>query len=101
SASASQELSAQAFHMKSLVVKLGGLVTGSGQELERRGRRFDDIEKGKLVIPRQQKFPVRSGEMPRRQAKARNVLASPGKEKPVEVRADEIIPFDDDELKDF
>jgi len=93
SASASQELSAQSYQMKDLVSKLGVLVAGSDAGIQKKRLQGTGSKiEHRLQAPREQKP---AGGFPRK-----DVLPSP-KSSPVEVRAEEIIPFDDDDIKDF
>lgn len=92
SASASQQLSAQSFHMKELVNRLAHLVTG-----DKTAERAALPGTGQ---PGTQKRIIPKAHPPAQKMLAKETAAAP-KAKPVEVRAEEIIPFDDDDIKDF
>jgi methyl-accepting chemotaxis protein len=93
SASASQELTAQAFHMKKEVHRLVVLVAGSDEGMGELKRK-DDSQKLFGGGRKAQEEPPRKPSQPQ--------LSQPGpKQQPVEVKAEELIPFDDDDMSDF
>ncbi|MCX8042906.1 MAG: methyl-accepting chemotaxis protein, partial [Desulfobacterota bacterium] len=92
SASASQQLSAQAIHMKELVNKLAVLVSGS-QIAEIRAEPPSIGIKSMPKLFSQKNIPGLKM-LTKETVKTKQ-------SKPVEVRPEEIIPFDDDDLKDF
>jgi methyl-accepting chemotaxis protein len=105
SASASQQLSAQAFHMKALVRDLAKKVAGADIQLaaaqqKRSGAAYDDEEiwahrsQQSLDASRKQAYkPYR----PTHEA----LPPSVDRVRQADVRPEELIPFDDDDLKDF
>jgi len=94
SASASQQLSAQSLHMKELVSKLAALVSGTGMAAESSTALPETSTKSAPPL-----F-TKHGNIPGQKMLKKENVAQP-KSKPVEVRPEEIIPFDEDELKDF
>ncbi len=90
SASASEQLSAQAHHMKSQVSKLDILVLGSSNGLKTTG-------KGRR--PKQSTFK-NIGNIPDGKAEEKNSLPSQC-QMSADVRPEELIPFDDDDMRDF
>jgi methyl-accepting chemotaxis protein len=84
SASASQQLSAQAFQMKELVSTLSESVTGSAADVS-------DLDDGHSIQRLPEAAPAASAMLP-----------AAGKEKnKVRIKAEDLIPFDDDDLRDF
>lgn len=94
SASASQELSAQAIHMKELVNKLAALVSGLkiAQNIPRTELPVSGVKSMPEIFTHQKNI---SGQ------KMLTKETHAPKSKPVEVRPEEIIPFDEDDIKDF
>jgi methyl-accepting chemotaxis protein len=108
SASASQQLSAQAFHMKSLVRDLAEKVSGAEDGIQmaqakpkRSSAVYDEDEVGSQ---RSQPFLDESREQPsytKPQSTYSALPPSVHKAQRADARPEEIIPFDDDDLKDF
>ena len=90
SASASEQLSAQANHMKSQVSELDILVLGSNNSLKISG-------KGRR--PKKSTFK-NTGNIPDGKAEEKNYLPSQ-RQMSADVRPEEMIPFDDDDMQDF
>ena len=90
SASASEQLSAQANHMKSQVSELDILVLGSNNSLKISG-------KGRR--PKKSTFK-NIGNIPDGKAEEKNYLPSQ-RQMSADVRPEEMIPFDDDDMQDF
>ena len=108
SASASQQLSAQAFHMKALVRDLAEKVSGAATDVEMAAARqkssgaaYDDEElwaqrsQQPLDAPRERAYKPSRQTHEALPPSARTTARHAG------VRPEEIIPFDDDDLKDF
>jgi len=108
SASASQELSAQAFHMKALVRDLFEKVAGAESDVpiapsqqKRSGDTYDDED---MWAHRNQASLGESRDQFTAQQRPPAHEALPSSihnARPTRVRPEEIIPFDDDDLKDF
>ncbi len=95
SASASEELTAQAFSMKSLVRELGLLVTG---------KEIKDVETEAEIRAHQQLDRVQHKQDTPPPAKAKPATAALGAAPAAgakEIKAEEIIPFDDEDMGDF
>jgi methyl-accepting chemotaxis protein len=108
SASASQQLSAQAFHMKALVRDLAEKVSGAAPAVEtaadrqhRSGAAYDDEE---LWAQRSRQSLDALRERTYKQSSKSQEALPPSPHATARhagVRPEEIIPFDDDDLKDF
>ena len=107
SASASQELSAQAFHMKALVRNLSDKVSGADTDVQLSGfqrRKEEPAFSDEEWTPRaQQALDSKPGQTySRPRPPAAEALPSAARKAPAaNARPEEIIPFDDDDLKDF
>ncbi len=107
SASASQQLSAQAFHMKALVRDLAEKVSGAATDVERAtdrrkgaGGAYDDEA---IWEHRSQKTLDAQREQAYKPGRQTHEALPPSAHaaRASGVRPEEIIPFDDDDLKDF
>lgn len=107
SASASQQLSAQAFHMKALVRDLAEKVAGgatAGEMTTARQKRADGAYYDDALWEHQSRQTLgEPQEQAYKQRRAAHEALPPSARtaRPAGVRPEEIIPFDDDDLKDF
>lgn len=104
SASASQQLSGQAFHMKALVRDLSEKVAGAEEGVavtKHQGKNIAESYPEEDWEPRSQQALDSSRKHPHTQPPTSALPPSGDRLQGAQVRPEDIIPFDDDDLKDF